>query len=86
MSESLVGLIDPATRHAVVVIAGAGACAVPAGTTAAAVIVVSFSFRFARLSQVAAAALRDETAAAPSNNTHAALPRSFMIFLVDKAE
>ena len=48
MSESLVGRIEPATRQAVVTIAGLN---VPAGTTVAVVIVVSGRCRPARLSQ-----------------------------------
>src|SRR6266581_3412215 len=48
MSESLVGLIEPATRQAVVTIAGLN---VAAGTTVAVVIVVSGRRRPVRLSQ-----------------------------------
>src|SRR5439155_2401411 len=53
MSESLVGRIDPATRQAVVTIAG---LKVPAGTTVAVVIVVSGRPRLAKLSQDVGAA------------------------------
>jgi hypothetical protein len=64
MSESLVGLIDPATRHAVVSIGGVGpgGSKVPAGTMAAMVMVVFGNAKPERLSQVAA------TTSAPYNS------------------
>src|SRR5262245_13862793 len=70
MSESLVGRIDPATRQAVVTIAG---LKLPAGTTVAVVIVVSGRSKLARPSQDTGAAkpciqvrLLAESAKAPS--------------------
>jgi hypothetical protein len=57
--ESLVGFIDPATRHAAVSIGGVapGGSNVPAGTTEATLIVVSGRERVARLSHDAGAAI-----------------------------
>src|SRR6266545_1459475 len=84
MSESPVGLMDPATRHAVVSIGGIapGGSKVPAGTMAAAVIVVSGRARSPRLSHGtdAAAALGQERVTRPQRTRRAAhLPLSFMI-------
>src|SRR5688572_23477569 len=58
MSESVVGWIEPVTRHAVTAIGGVapGGSKVPAGTTAASVIVVSGRLTPARLSQAMPAA------------------------------
>src|ERR1051326_5684170 len=68
MSESLVGLIDPQTRHAAVSIGGVGpgGSKAPAGTTAAIVIVVSGRTRLARLSHDAGAACAGDPSAPAS--------------------
>src|SRR5438552_7015658 len=83
MSESLVRLMEPATRHAVVSIGGVGpgGSKVPAETMVATVIVVSARCRLARLSHGAGAApaLGDErTAAASKANTEISIPWTFI--------
>src|SRR5882762_1522635 len=82
MSESLVGLIDPATRHMLVTIVPiGGGNKVPAGTMAATPIVVSGRRRLARLSHEAGAAPApgDERAAAANKaNTKISLSWTFI--------
>jgi hypothetical protein len=76
MLESLVGLIDPATRHAAVSMGGVapGGSNVPADTTAATLIVVSDRGRVARLSHDAGAAIAAaEESEAVANITNAGI-------------
>src|SRR5213083_1518850 len=85
MLESLVGLIDPVTRHAAVSIGGVapGGSNAPAGTAAAIVIVVSGSASVARLShETAAADAAAEASEAAANIANAGIAIAWNLMIV----